>query len=773
MSVSPARLRLCMVLLALCIVAGSVHLYAGDKGEPYYRHGELSMAHHNYDQAYVDFRKAMELSPNNITYQIATHRAQFAAANEHIQQGEKLKAAKNYGGALKQFQFAAVIDPANFIAGQEITAVDNILHPPPPPPGESVSEAETNTLAARLARAAGPVSLEPIANSVVSDFTVNSGPKDAYRAAAKLAGLNVIFDNSAQGGYANSARVSLNLHNVSVMQILRVLNIETNSFYIPVTPNTILVATDNRTNHQQVDPTVLKVFYIKNIQNPTDLTELASAIRGLMQPQPHIMPVASIDALVMRDTPDKVAMVQRVLDDLDKEPPEVVVNVRILQVNREVTRDLGLLPPTSFGIGLQTTTPSTTTPSTSSTGSTTTPAATSTTPTLNSLKHLNSGSYAITIPNATLSALLNNTNTQTIQEPTLRAVQGQKATLQIGEKIPIATGSFQPGIGGVGINPLVNTQFQYQQVGVIINMTPQIHGDQSVLLKEDITLSSVVSYTDIGGIQQPIIGNNEINHTIEVNNNQSVVLGGLIVNTETHNTSGIPGLSSIPLLRYLFSSEHNDNVQQEVLIVLTPHIVHSLSLSPADMRSLDTGTQDNVHLRILPPASAATTTSGASSSGSLSAGASFPGSGATPAVPAANAPALVFSPAQVNTQAGRTFEVQMAVQNATDAYAYTFQLNFNPKVLQLVSMRLGRFLQAGGRPPAMVYRQDAVAGTAQVSLSRPAGAPGLSGGGHLITMTFRALARGTSPLTVSRVGARSAKGAPQALATGSGSVVVQ
>lgn len=762
----PAKFRICVLVLAVAFAVGVPQVHAGDKGKPYFRHGQLMMEQQNYDQAFVDFREAMRLAPNNVEYQIATHKAQFAAANGHIQQGEKLKAEKKYAEALKQFQFAASIDPANFIAQQEITDVENLIHPPPPPPGETVTEAQQNSLQARLARAAGPVELAPLANTVIRDFTVNSDPENAYRAAAKLAGLNVLFDTGGQGGYSNSGRVSLDLHNVTVIEILHVLNVQTNSFYTPITPNTILVANNNNQTHQQVDPTVLKVFYLKNIQTTADLTEIAAAVRGLMQPQPHIMPVASIDALVMRDTPDKVALVQRVLDDIDKAPPEVVVDMRILQVSRDRARDLGLLPPTSFGIGLQTTTPTTSTSSGSSGtsgGTSTTPS--SALPSLNDLRHLTSNNYAVTIPNATLSALLSDSQTQTIQEPTLRSIQGQKAELQIGEKIPIATGSFQPGIGGVGINPLVNTQFQYQPVGVIINLTPQVQGDQSILLKEHIEVSSVNSFTNIGGIQQPIIGNNLIDHTIEVRNGQSIVLGGLNVNTITHNVKGLPGLSEIPLFRYLFSSEHNETTNNEILIIETPHIVHKLNITPEDLQALYTGTQNDVHLRIVPPSSAETA---AAASGESSAA-----EGSTPVAPPPDAPALEFAPTSVQTQVGKTFQVKIAAHNATDAYAYTFQLNFDPKVLQLQSMSTGLFLQAGNKPLSMVYRQDAEHGTAQVSLSRPTGAAGVSGAGDIITVTFLAKAAGTAQLSISRLGARSPKGAPQTYVSVPATVVVQ
>jgi general secretion pathway protein D len=754
----------CLSLLAL---AGVFTLGATPPPSAYYRHGQMSMAAKNYDQAYADFSYALKLDPSNIQYEIAVRRAQYAAANLHIARGEQFKAAKQYPEAAAEMQRAAAIDPSNFIATQELESIDALLHPPAPLPGQPVGAAAETSLSERLARAAGPVELGPVANVVVKDFSVNTDARNAYLAAGKLAGLNVLFDASSQGGYSNTARVNLNLHNVSLLQILRVLDVATDSFYTPITSNTILVANNNMQKHQEVDPTVLKVFYIKNVQQPTDLTELAQAIRGLMQPQPHIMPVPNINALIMRDTPDKVAMVQRILDDLDKAPPEVVVDVRILQVNRDLARDLGLLPPNSFSIGLEATTPaSSSTSGSSGTGGTTTP---TNSPTLNELTHLNSNNFSVTIPNATLNAVLSDSNTHTIQEPQLRAIQGQKATLNIGQKIPTATGSFQPGIGGVGINPLVNTQFTYQNVGVNISMTPEIQGDTSVLLKEQIQISEVDGYNNIGGIQQPVLGNREIDHTIELQNGQSSVLGGMMTTTITHNVSGIPGLNEVPLLKYLFSSTHDETQKNEILIIMTPHIVRSLHITPGDQRSLDTGTQDDIRLRELPPAALAGALNEAQSAGAAGE-ATRPG----PAAPAAAAagPALVFAPAHITATAGKTVRVQLALRNVQNAYALSFQLNYDPKILQVESMSLGGFLARDGKAPALVHREDAQAGFALVTLSRPPNVPGISGSGDVLTVALLAKAPGQSPLTITRLGARGPDGNPAPLAAASGLVSV-
>ena len=147
---------------------------------------------------------------------------------------------------------------------------------------------------------------------------------------------------------------------------------------------------------------------------------------------------------------------------------------------------------------------------------------------------------------------MGDTDTKMLQNPQVRALDNQKATLKIGERVPVATGSFQPGIGGVGINPLVNTQFQYLDVGVNIDVTPHVHADREITLKITMEISSVVGQSSIGGISQPIIGQKKIEHEIRLKDGESSLIGGILDDSQTKSLSGIPGLAQIPILRYLF-----------------------------------------------------------------------------------------------------------------------------------------------------------------------------------------------------------------------------
>ena len=192
--------------------------------------------------------------------------------------------------------------------------------------------------------------------------------------------------------------------------------------------------------------------------------------------------------------------------------------------------------------------------------------------------------------------MLSDANTKVLQSPQLRAVDNVKATLKIGDRQPTATGSFQPGIGGVGINPLVNTQFTFIDVGVNVEITPRVHDNGDVSLHVDLDISSVTGHVNLGGIDQPIIGQRKISHDIRMPEGAVQLLGGLTKYQETKTRTGVPGLTSIPIIGKLFSGESVDRQRQELMIALIPHIVRRPEYTAENLRGIAVGNQQSVHL---------------------------------------------------------------------------------------------------------------------------------------------------------------------------------
>src|ERR1700687_5015973 len=459
-----------------------------------------------------------------------------------------------------------------------------------------------------------------------------------------------------------------------------------------------------------------------------------------------------------------------------------------MRVSRDKMHTLGVTPPTSVTVALQNninTTPTTTT----TTGTTTTSTSSSSNSiNLNTLANLNATDFQVTIPPATATALLSDSNTKIIQNPQIRALDGQKATLKIGDRVPVATGSFQPGIGGVGINPLVNTQFQYLDVGVNIDITPRVHAGREISLKLTMDVSAVTSHVSIGGIDQPVIGQRKIEHEIRLKDGEVSLLGGMLEDTQTKSLSGIPGLSSIPILKYLFSESKADHSENEIVFALIPHIIRGPDLTHGNVDMIDVGTANALSLRhsgskAASPASAVAPSPASQAPAPLSAPVAAPQPQAPQGPPPQNlipqnqagagAGTFMFDPPTLNQAKGSTFTVNVLLSGGQNVYSVPVQLSYDPNQLAVVNVSNGGFLSQDGQAVALVHRGDPTTGTLQITATRPPGAGGVSGQGAVVTLTFMAKAPGQSALTITRGGARDPAMQPIAMSGAQAAITIQ
>lgn len=727
-------MRPALRLAALVLLLGAALPAAADKAKSLYDQGKDADARQKYEEAYDYYRQAYQLKPKDLRYRLAFEHSRFLAGAAHVHQGQLLRDAGKLQEALAEFKLAAEIDPASFIAQQEARRTQDLINaatapPPPTPPTE---------IAQRLAQAAGPAELAPIQQLPIT-LSISENAKMVYQTIGQIAGINVLFDPD----YTSPSRITVKLNNVTLEEALDIVNLESRSFYRTVTSNTIFVVNDTPNKRREMEQQVLKTFYLSNLSSPTDIQDLRNVFNTVLELQQN-QPLVSQGAIVVRGSPDKVALAQKVIDDIDRARPEVVIDVAVMQVRRDKLRNLGINP---VGGSTPTATAALQPNLSTTTGTTTTGTTTTGTPgqiNLNKLANLHATDFVVTLPTATANLLFTDSTSRVIQNPQIRATDGAKATLKIGDRIPVAMGSFQPGIGGVGINPLVNTQFQYQDVGVNIDITPHVHANREVSMKLSLEISSVTSRTNIGGIDQPIIGQRKIDHEIRLKEGEVNILGGIFEDQDIKNLSGLPGLSQVPLLKYLFSSNSTERVENEIIFVLVPHIVRAQVLTDLNLRAIDIGSAGSVGLRRRSRAA----TSGAAAPRP----AVQPQPQATPApppgeAPAATAPAaggeLSFDPPLVNQAAGATFTVNINVRGAQNLAAVPVQVSFDPARLQLLNVSNGSFLSRDGQIVVLTHREDEATGTAQISAARPPGAGGVSGDGPLFTLTFLAKASGT------------------------------
>ena len=721
------------------------------------KHAELLK---DYDTALEHYERALRADPLNTEYRLKATRIRFESSLFHVRQGEKMRDKGELQIAVAEFEKAMAIDPSSAVAEQELRKTLEMLTVKP---AGAAAGGESPKEPAKLLEKPPelrPVSREPINLKITNDARI------VFETIAKLAGLAVIFDPDFQ-----PRRITTELTGVTLEQALDVVALESKTFWKPVTGNIIFVVPEQAQKRKDYEDYVVRTFYLANTVQPQDLTEVVAGLRQIADLR-RIQQVTSQNAIVVRDTPDKIALIEKILRDIDRAKPEVVVQVSILQVRRDRMRDLGIQPGTSSVLSF---TPPTVTGATAAAASLA----------LNNLKHLGSKDYSITLPGAAAMAALTDGTTKIIQNPEIRIVDGQSAKLRIGDRVPIATGSFQAGLGGaVGgggaaafVNPLVNTQFQYQDVGVNIDITPRVHLNREISMKVVVDVSAVTNHEDIGGIRQPVISQRKIEHDVRLKEGEVSILAGLVQRTDSKSITGWPGLSHIPLLHYLFSNEHTETEETEVLIVLTPRIVRLPELNASNLQSLSAGTESIIQVRreesVAPPQSTPPPTAPAP----VPAPSTQPPAGQAPTAqpPSGTAPTsrLHFEPQSLTLHPGETATISLVIDDAKDLFSIPMLLGFNPAVIMVEDVRHGGFMSGGTQEVALVQRIDKDRGQAIISAARPPGAPGISGTGAIVGIVIRGVAVGASPLSVLQVNARDSQQKPIPLVSGEASIRVQ
>jgi general secretion pathway protein D len=789
-----------IALFAVLAVFGlsSVPLHA-DSAKALFKRGQVAETKEDYDTAYNDYQKALAKAPKDLTYRTALVRVRVSDSAMHMSKGRKLLAGGDEQGALAEFIHASEIDPSNEAAQQEIARVRK-QHGEANPVGETSLPMEAGKQE-EIDSIGAPAILKPVSNEPLT-LHMTEDTKIIYQAIGRAAGVNILFDPDY-----TSKRIQVDLNNVSLLDGLRIVGTMSNTYWRPITSNTIFVAANSRAKHTELDEAAVETFYLTNAWQQNDLNDVQTALRNVL-PGAKVYGVASQSAIVMKGTPDELMLAQKLVNDLDKARPEVVVDIAILEVSKNWEQTLGIQWPTSVGIALQAPGTSNTSSTTSTTGTTGT-TGTTTAPSLYDLSHLKATDFAVTVGAATANLLLTDDTTKILQNPRIRATDGQKATMKIGEKIPIATGSYQSGAATAVVSSLVNTQFQYTDVGVNIEMTPTVHYDHDVTLKIKIEVSSQSGSVTISGVTEPILSQRVVDQVIRLREGEASILGGLQDKQEAVNWSGIPGLSSIPILKYLFGSKDHTISDDELVFLVVPHIVRTQMLDMLNLRTVDTGAGTTVQLRhissetpganpsptpnperpINTPRSTVGTVPGQSAAAASSTAlqqirtagdangvtanaevASHqpvpqPGSPIPPPVPPipgstlhkpkpdATAPpqpggvSIMITPLTDPVTTGATFKIPVVLSGGTDIAAVPLQIQYDPAKLSLVNVDSGDFLGRDGKPVTLIHRDDGP-GLININASRPPGAPGLSGAGTVCVLSFQAKAAGESSLVI-------------------------
>ena len=605
------------------------------KGDKYLAEGRAHEDKKEWDAALEAYEKALSEDPSDLNYQMAAQKARFETSSMHVTNGNKVRAQGQLGEALLEFQKAFAINPASTLAETEILRTQQMIQrerrrveqtgaeAAPEVRGLTPSEMANKETEDRIGRLLPAPELKPLKPALQDFKMINQTPKVLFDTLAMNAGINVLYDPEyLTSGPKEKQTVTFN--NSTVQEALDYLAILTKSFWKPINANTIFVTMDNANKRRDYEDEVTRIFFLKNITATAELTAMVTAVRTVADLQ-RLFPFEGQYAIIAKGPADKVALAEKIIHDLDKPKSEVVVDIFVMEASSVYMRSLAAGPFTN-GVSLQgnftprtsiqvqeaastaTTSSTTTSTSTSSTttGTGTTGTSSSTTGYSIPFSHIgqvNAGDWSTTLPSAVFTATLSDTRTKVLQSPQLRSVDGQKSSMKIGEKEPTASGSFANttgAIGGAGISPLVNTQFTYLDVGVNVEITPHVHENGDVSLKISLDISSVTGQVNLGGINEPIIGQRKIEQEIRLHEGEVNLIGGLLSTQDNKTKTGVPGLSNIPIIGKLFSGDSVDRERDEIMIALIPHVVRRPDITAENVRGVGSGPQNQVTVRRSP-----------------------------------------------------------------------------------------------------------------------------------------------------------------------------
>ncbi len=765
------------------------------KGDREMREAAAAESKQDWDRALILSTQAFQTDPADPAYELQLRRIRFGAANYHLARAQELRSKGQLVPALGEFQRCLEIDPSSDVADQEIRRtkqmIDREERRRAADPNAKVDPEQAAMTPAQVAKqqvqdrveSLLPIAeLHPLNPQPIVLRMNNQKPKVLFDTLGKLAGINILFDPDYEQG-SSTKNQTIDLNGSTLEEALDYLAVITHSFWKPLSPNTIFVTQENPTKRREYEDQVVKVFYLSNITSPQELQEVITTLRQVIEVN-KLFQYTAQNAVIVKADPARMALAEKIIADLDKPKAEVLVDVMVMEVDSTRSRQLaaafapnGINTSIAFNPRSSITTASSSSSSssgfnnntgTSTTGTTTTGTTTSSSTAastllpLSNFKRLSTSDFALTnVPGGLLEAIASDADTRVLQRPQIRAVDNQKAVLKIGEKIPTASGSYSSGVGTVAVSALVNTQFTYIDTGVNLEMTPRVHDNGEVSLHLDIDISQVDSYNDLGGISEPVIGQHKATVDVRMKDGQINMLGGLVQITDSKTVSGVPGLASIPILRRLFTSESLTRAKNELLIVLIPHVVRGPEITAENISAVYAGNQTNYSVRRAPaaPAAAVTDTSATPTTAPAMNTTTVP---VTPQ-PAPQsmigpAPRLSFAPSRLDVVAGSSFTVSIRAEGVTNLQSLESQLKFDPKVLKINAINAGDLMQQNG--VALVPQRNIMndQGDASASLARDPAKGSVNGTGALLTVTFQAVGKGTTLVSMPKATLHQASG---------------
>lgn len=758
----------------LCVLLAGVVLTSCATRASFRRGEEASLAG-DWDAAVEYHRRAVQEEPGNPVYRIALERAMLSASRVHLSRARGMEANGDLANAVREYRLAAEFDPSNTqVAARardlERTLRDRIEAAQPRAPIEEMRE--------RARRETQPPLLDPASPDPLRLRFTDAGLKDILDFIGNATGINVTYDQQFQ-----DRAYSVRLDGVTIEEALDQILMANQYFYKIVNPHSLIVVPDTPQKRAQYEEQVIRTFYISN----ADVQELATLLSQIvrvpqMAVQPQIVPNITSNTITVRATTAVAAVIERVIASNDKPRAEIVVDVEILEVNRERAREFGL-DLTQYAIG-----------------GVFSPDAVPSNPSapadISSPPLIRSGDFYLSVPSAVINFLETDSETRLVAKPQLRGQEGATLTLNLGDDIPVPATAFTAiATGGASVNPL--TSFNYRPVGVIVEMTPRVTYENEIILDLLVENSTLGPNINVAGQPLPTFGSRKVITRLRLRDGESNLLAGLLREEDRRSLRGFPGILRLPIIKQLLSANEDSIKQSDIIMLLTPRIVRTHELTQEDVSPIHIGTQRNIGLSGPPPLIAPRDVDDGGSSRVDAAGSASPApaalsGGRTRSVPSpdpgSGQPTPVFLPVVSDPTSGAQvvmtppsadllvgagpYPIPISVTGASQLSTLTLSVTYNPSALRVSTVQEGSFMRQGGADVTFVQQVDAARGRVDLALTRAGDPIGASGAGVIAAVVFEAIGPGAVLLTPSGL-ALTPGGATVALAFRSAAVTVR
>jgi general secretion pathway protein D len=553
-------------LLAAVMLLVACSAYQG------YRKAQIAEKQGDWDQAVLHYLELVDRYPNKVTYRTGLLRSKIRASQAHFEKGKKFQEAGALERAFAEYQQAVQLDPTNQYAQVELDKLREQL---------LKSETERSVYSNlqemkeknRGTRPQPPILSPRSGESISLEFPKPVSVFDIYRSLGKAFGINILFDPKLR-----DQQIAIELRDVVAQDALEILMRTANHFYKVLDEHSIIVVEDNPQNRRNYEDLVIQTFFLSNAEVKSVMTMLRSLVGAK-----NIASNDQLNAIVLRDTADKVKVAERIISTNDKSRGEVVIDVELLQINSNKVRDLGVSLSQNFVV--------------QSLNAPADPDAPSGSIRVSELEFIDQGDWFITIPNIVYTFIKNSTDAELLASPQIRISDGEQATLHIGDRVPIPVTSFNTS-STIGSNIVPITSFQYQDIGIRLDLEPRIHHNKEISLNLQVEVSDLSGFVEgTAGQQQPIIGTRTIESTIRLMNGETNFLAGLIRTGNQRSEQGVPGLSDIPVLGRLFSKKRTEKTRTDLVLTLTPHIIRTPDITEEDLLPIWVGTEANITFR--------------------------------------------------------------------------------------------------------------------------------------------------------------------------------